>query len=149
MERADEAPLEKLEALYRRCDPRNRARGLEIDVDADVLRLFREEGERVVERRKLGADLVEIFERQRSHGSTSRAVTHFVEFFGMGDDEVAAGELEHVELDEIHARLNRSPERSQRVLRRDCSRTPVTDPEGPSVASVERDHGVGCGRVGR
>lgn len=149
VERAHEAPLEETEPIECARDLGNRARGLEIDVDAHVVGVFRKEGKRFVERGKLGADLAKFVEPQRSHRPAHGAVTHFVEIVGMGDDERAARELEHVEFDEIHACLDCRPERAKRVLRSQSRCAAVPDPERPPVASLQRDHGVGSGRVGR
>ena len=101
------------------------ARQLEIEVNARIGRLFHEEAQRVVERRRLGHHL----------------------FVRVRDDELAAGTGEDVELDEVDTDLHRSPKRAQRVLRGQRRRAPVPDAQRPPFASLDGDHGVGL--VGR
>ena len=92
---------------------------------ADPRRFVDEESQRLVQGRRVRADV-------------ARPVR---------DDETAVGDLDHVELDEVDARLDRGAEGTQRVLGRERRSTPVADAKWTSVPALERDHGVGL--VGR
>ena len=63
------------------------------------------------------------------------------------DHERAVTERDHVELDEVDARLERRAERADRVLGREGGGPAMADPQRPSRAALQRDHGTG--RVGR
>ena len=92
-------------------------------MDADLGRLVHEEASDVVERRRLRRDLLTSAPRR------------------------ARLRLDHVELDEVDARLERSTERRERVLGGERRGAPVSDPQRAALSPLERDHGVGL--VGR
>jgi hypothetical protein len=142
VERADEAPLLEPKVVDRGDDSRHGAGRLEIDVDADLLGLFREECKRFVERRQVRANVPQGSQRAVAHGPACGTVTHLVEIVRVGDDKLAVIELDHVELDQVDPRLERRSKGAQRVLRRECGRTAVPDPERSSLAPNERDHGL-------
>ena len=123
--RAHERPAREAVSPHGSDDVPLAARQLEIEVNAGIRRLFDEEAQRVVERRRLGNHL----------------------FVRVRDDELAAGTSEDVELDEVDTDLHRSPKRAQRVLRGQRRRAPVPDAQRPPFASLDGDHGVGL--VGR
>ena len=123
--RAHERPAREAVSPHGSDDVPLAARQLEIEVNARIGRLFDEEAQRVVERRRLGNHL----------------------FVRVRDDELAAGTGEDVELDEVDTDLHRSPKRAQRVLRGQRRRAPVPDAQRPPFASLDGDHGVGL--VGR
>ena len=83
-------------------DGTSRARRLQVEVDADLR--SREEGEGLVEKRRLPGQL-----RDR-----------------MGENESSA-ELDNVELDEVAAEPQRKRERGDRVLRGERSGAPSSD----------------------
>ena len=123
--RAHERPAREAVSPHGSDDVPLAARQLEIEVNARIGRLFDEEAQRVVERRRLGNHL----------------------FVRVRNDELAAGTSEDVELDEVDTDLHRSPKRAQRVLRGQRRRAPVPDAQRPPFASLDGDHGVGL--VGR
>ena len=123
--RAHEAPLDEGEAAKRIDDLALASELLEVEVNADFGRLLDEEGQDLVERRRLGLDLA------RRVRADERAV--------------AAGD--HVELDEVDADLERGAQRRERVRRSQRGGAPVPDPQRAPLAPLERDHGSGL--VGR
>ena len=100
-----------------------------------------EAGERLVERRQLRRELAQLGERAVAHGADSRAVAHLVQVVRVREDERAAGEVEHVELDRVDARRERDLERAQRVLGRERGRAAVADPDQRAV-SAQQPHRV-------
>ena len=86
-------------------------------------------------------------ERHRPDGARGGAVAHLVEIVRVRDQQLAVAQGEHVELDEIDARLECGAKRRERVLRCERRRSAMPDPKRSAVASLERDHGAG--RVGR
>ena len=77
---------------------------LEVDVQPDPRRLVDEEGERLVERGQLGRDLAQLLERVVAYPSRRDAVADLVQVVRVGDDERSAGQVEHVELDQVDVR---------------------------------------------
>src|SRR5712691_5868671 len=60
------------------------------------------------------------------------------------EHELAVGEVEHIELDQVHPELGREPERAQRVLGRERGGTAVANAESPwaraAVSPLEGQH---------
>src|SRR5207249_5865895 len=54
--------------------------------------------------------------------------------------EEGAVEVDHVELDEVAAQLERKRERANRVLGRKCRSAPVPDPQRPAFTPPQVDH---------
>ena len=63
------------------------------------------------------------------------------------DHEAAVSPRDDVELDEVDPGRDGGAKRLERVLGRERLRAAMADPERPSVATFERDHGAGL--VGR
>ena len=73
--------------------------------------------------------------------ATSRSpMAHLREVVRVRDDEWAALERDHIELDDVDAELGRRPERVKRVLRSECCSTPVRDDERTACAARKVDH---------
>jgi hypothetical protein len=95
-------------------------------VDADAVRA-REQVERVVERRQLRRDLAQRVKALRAHPPGRRAVADLQQVVRVREDERAVLQLEHVELDEVAAEVDRARERAQGVLRLERRRALVAD----------------------
>ena len=122
---ADEAPAGEIEPADGSDDILLSSCQLQVEMKADPRRFVDEESQRLVQGRRVRADVAG----------------------PVRDDETAVGDLDHVELDEVDARLDRGAEGTQRVLGRERRSTPVADAKWTSVPALERDHGVGL--VGR
>ena len=141
MVRRDDRPLVEVEPPERGRELVEACLELQVDVQADRRRLLGEERECLVERRELGRDLAQLVEPQRAHRAGLATVAHLVEVVGVSQDEGAAWEVEHVELDEVDPVLDGGTERGDRVLRRDVGRAAMPDPEHRrAVRSPELDH---------
>ena len=91
---------------------------LQVDVHGDVGPVG-EERERLVERRECRSDLPQLGERTVAHRPGGNAVTDLVEVVRVSQHEGPADEVEHVELDRVHAHSERGLEGGERVLRRE------------------------------
>jgi hypothetical protein len=69
-------------------------------------------------------------------------VADLVQVVRVGDHELARGEAEDVELDEVRPGLDARAERAERVLRSKRRGTAMADAERPSVASFEGEQGA-------
>ena len=124
--RAHERPAREAVSPHGSDDVPLAARQLEIEVNAGIRRLFDEEAQRVVERRRLGQPSLRASARRRARRW----------------DEPRTSNSTRSTPD-----LHRSPKRAQRVLRGQRRRAPVPDAQRPPFASLDGDHGVGL--VGR
>ena len=113
---------------------------LQIDMQPDVGSLFGKEGQRLLQRRELRSQLLELGKRLRAHGAVRPAVTDLVEMIRVGDDQRASRQVEHVELDQIDAESDRGPKGSQGVLGRKRGGTAMPDEQGPARRPLQRDH---------
>ena len=141
VERGHHGPLLDPESPKRVCELVEAPLELQVDVQADRRRLLGEERQRLVERRQVGRDLPQLGERPLPHRARRPAVAHLVEVVGVGQDEGAASQVEHVELDEIDAVRDGGSKGVDGVLGRDVRRASMTDPEHASpVSSPQLDH---------
>ena len=120
-------PLESVHQLI------EAGRQLQVDVQRHVSR--GQEGERVVERRELRSELLQLGERAVAHGADSGAVADLGEVVRVSEHERTAGEVEHVELDRVDTVRKRHLERTQRVLGRERRGAAVPDPDQRPVSS--------------
>ncbi len=102
--------------------------------------LVDEEGQGLVEGGQLRCDLAQRVEGESADPAARRSMAHLVEVIRVGDHERAQREIEHVELDQVDADLDRRPERAQRVLGGQGSRTTMADAQHAAGRTVERDH---------
>jgi len=63
-----------------------------------------------------------------AHVSARRTVSHLFQVAGVRNHEGPARQVEHVELDQVDARLDRSAEGADGVLRGEERRAAVADP---------------------
>ncbi len=105
----------------------------DVGVQTDLYR--GQEAERVLEGRQLRDDLSQLLEPQLTDVTGGYAVAYLEQVVRVGEHESAVGEVENVELDEVDANLERSPERGQRIL--GCKRrgAPMADPQKPLAAT--------------
>ena len=139
VEGADDRSLDEtvpLERLHQLVEAR---RQLQVDVQRHVS--FRQEGERVVERRELRRELLQLGERAVAHGADCRAVADLGQIVRVGEHERAAPEVEHVELDRVDPVGERHLERTKCVLGRKRRGAAVPDADQRPIFP-EQFHGA-------
>ena len=111
-------------------------RALDVGVQSDFD--SREKLERLLQGRQLRRELPELGQPQRPDPAGGDTVADLEEIVRVGEDERTVVEVENVELDEVHADLDRAPERRKGVLGPQRRGASMGDSQRASTASKLR-----------